>query len=335
MSPSLMAKELSSREIKRKTRQIYRAIGNAPGRFRSLKMIRSMQFPYRAPTTPKGVTPLEDTPRLYGDYPTRWARTLPSRAIRTTTTELLARPVINFLASPKRTGVDRLDSLNKKQAVIFIANHHSHADTPLLMTSIPFEWRKRLIVGAAADYFFSSKVTGAISALFIGAIPVERSKVSRKSSDQIASLISKGWSFMVFPEGGRSPDGWGQPFRGGAAYLAIKCNTPVVPVHLGQTGAILRKGKLWPSRSKTTVTFGDPIWPAETEKSRAFSKRIEDAVAELADETKGDWWSAKKRHYDDSTPTLHGPDASQWRRSWGLAVNNRTDRSKKRAWPKF
>ena len=61
--------------------------------------------------------------------------------------------------------------------------------------------------------------TGALSALAIGAIPIERTKVNRRSADLAAELIDDGWSMLIFPEGGRSPDGWGQPFRGGAAYL--------------------------------------------------------------------------------------------------------------------
>ena len=52
---------------------------------------------------------------------------------------------------------------------------------------------------------------------------------------------------LIFPEGGRSPDGWGQPFRGGAAYLSNRCDVPVVPVHLEGTGRILRKGAKRPT----------------------------------------------------------------------------------------
>ena len=65
---------------------------------------------------------------------------------------------MGYIASPQRTGYDRLEGLQKRQAIIFVANHHSHADTPLLLTSIPFQWRKRLIVGAAADYFFKTNL---------------------------------------------------------------------------------------------------------------------------------------------------------------------------------
>ena len=49
-------------------------------------------------------------------------------------------------------------------------------------------------------------------------LPIDRSRVSRRSADLSAELIGDGWSLVIFPEGGRSPDGWGQEFRGGAAY---------------------------------------------------------------------------------------------------------------------
>ena len=73
-----------------------------------------------------------------------------------------------------------------------------------------------------------NRITATLSALVIGAIPIERTKVTRRSADQAAELIDDGWSILIFPEGGRSPDGWGQPFRGGAAYLALRCGVPVM-----------------------------------------------------------------------------------------------------------
>ena len=90
---------------------------------------------------------------------------------------------------------------------------------------------------------------------------------------------------MIFPEGGRSPDGWAQEFTGGAAYLAFRTGAPVVPVHIEGTRHILPKG--WPrasDRSRTTVTFGTPLWPEDGENARRFATRIETAVATMANE---------------------------------------------------
>ena len=187
-------------------------------------------------------------------------------------------------------------------------------------------------MGAGADYFFTNRVTSALSALTIGAIPVERKKVTRRSADQAAHLIDEGWSMLIFPEGGRSPDGWGQPFRGGAAYLSLRCGVPVVPVHLQGTGRILRKGAKLPTPSSTTVTFGDPLHPEEGEDSRRFAARIEDAVAALADETATNWYEARVRAHRRANPTLAGPEVAKWRRAWAVGPT-RKDAKRKQRWP--
>ena len=183
------------------------------------------------------------------------------------------RLAVAGLASPDRQGADRL--LELEGPVIFAANHHSHLDTPLLLTSIPEPWRHKIVVGAAADYFFGTRIIGAMSALGIGAIPIERAKTGRKSADLAAELIDDGWSLLIYPEGGRSPDGWGQPFRGGAAYLAARAGVPVVPVHVAGTGRILRKGRSLPRPSNTSVTFGRAITPADNENTTRFAARID------------------------------------------------------------
>jgi len=190
-------------------------------------------------------------------------------------------------------------------------------------------------VGAAADYFFRTHVTSAISALAIGALPIERSKVSRRSADQAAELIADGWSMLIFPEGGRSPDGWGQPFRGGAAYLSSRCDVPVVPVHIEGTGRILRKGKKLPTPSHVRVTYGTPLHPLEGESAARYAERIERAVATLADEATTDWWQATQRSAAGTTPALTGPDAPAWRRTWALGDRSRRRRRQTRTWPKL
>ena len=132
------------------------------------------------------------------------------------------------------------------------------------------------------------------------------------------------------------PDGWGQAFRGGAAYLSLRCGVPVVPVHVEGTGRVLRKGKNVPRPSPTTVTFGTPLVPAEGEDSRRMAIRIETAVAELADEAGSDWWQAKRRAAAGATPSLQGPDEGAWRRTWALGDRKagRTRRPK-RSWPEL
>jgi 1-acyl-sn-glycerol-3-phosphate acyltransferase len=248
--------------------------------------------------------------------------------------ETVGRGMVAALARPRLHGLDRLDALCRDGGpVIFAANHHSHVDTPVLITSIPDTWRHTLFVGAAADYFFRTPLTSAVSALAIGAIPIERTRVSRRSADRAAALIESGWSMLIFPEGGRSPDGWGQPFRGGAAYLALRCGVPVVPVHLHGTGRILRKGRRLPSPSTARLTFGTPLVAHPGDDARRFGARIEQAVAALADEATTDWWSAARRAHAGTSPALTGPSAPAWRRTWALGDTSAKRRRERRRWP--
>ena len=288
-------------------------------------------FPYSAPTTPRGVEPLAEESRWGPAYETDWARRAPARYARFFVVEGPMRAAVKALAAPKRKGADRLDAVHGP--VIFAANHHSHLDTPLLLTSIPDRWRYRIVVAAAADYFFTNRFTSAASALAMGAFPIERTKVSRRSADQAAELIAEGWSLLIFPEGGRSPDGWGQGHRGGAAYLGTRTGVPVVPVHLEGTGRIFAKGDKRPRPGTTMVTFGHPLVAEEGESSIRFAARIEAAVAVLADEARTDWWSARQRSHAGATPSLTGPETTSWRRAWALG-DRRSNRKRRRpAWP--
>ena len=290
-------------------------------------------FPYRAGTTPVGVEPAPSRRRLGADFDTDWARRPSARLARAAMVEGLMRPAVAALAAPRRRGMDRLDQL--EGPVLFAANHHSHLDTPVLITSIPVRFRRELVVGAAADYFFGNHLTGALSALTIGAIPIERTKVGRRSADLAAALIDEGHSMLLYPEGGRSPDGWGQPFRGGAAYLASRCSVPVIPVHIEGTGAILPKGRSRPRPTSTTVTFGSPLAPDEGERSARFAARLEVAVAQLADEATSDWYGARRRAHAGATPSLHGPETGAWRRVWALGDRSTRRRRTRRSWPEL
>ena len=179
------------------------------------RVISKLDFPYRAARPPAGVPPAPEAKNRGADYDTDWARKPAARAARRVITEVVMQPAMAALARPQRRGLDRIERLDGP--VIFAANHHSHIDTPLLFTSIPPRWRKQLVVGAAADYFFTGAVKSAASALVIGAIPVERSKVGRRSARLAASLIEDGWSLLIFPEGAAAPTAGASPSWGAPA----------------------------------------------------------------------------------------------------------------------
>ncbi len=290
-------------------------------------------FPFAAPNVPLGIEALPRKARMGAAYDSSWAREQPARYARFFIVEGPMRAAMATLAKPTRKGLDRVKGV--AGPAIFAANHHSHIDAPLMLTSIPEPFRHRMVVAAAADYFFGNRVTATLSSLAMGAFPIERSRVSRDSADQAAELVADGWSLLIFPEGGRSPDGWGQGHRGGAAFLSVRTGAPVVPVHLSGTDQVFGKGAKKLTPGKTTVTFGHPLVPADGDDARDFAMTIEAAVAALADEATTDWWSARQRAAAGATPSLTGPDSTGWRRAWALGDVRRRRRTPRRSWPEL
>jgi len=293
------------------------------------RLTRMTRAIVKTPPVPAGVDLLKKENNIGANYDTDWARSYPARVVRVLLLNGVMRPVVDLLATPAIHGTDRLRDVDGP--IIFAANHHSHADTPLMMTAIPEPWRNRLFIGAAADYWFTNRITSPLSALIIGAIPVERTKVSRKAIDQSLELLADDWSMLIFPEGARSPDGWARPFTSGAAFLSSHSGAPVVPVFIQGTNKVLPKGRNLPRPAHTTVVFGAPMHAHDGEDSKAFSKRIQEAVAALGDESATDWWQARRNAATDTTPTLDGPDAGAWRRSWARSAKARGTR---RSWPR-
>ena len=306
-----------------------------------LRPIRALGFPYRKPMVPKGVIVPADPSRLGANYETGWARSSAAKAARAVVTNGPMRAFVKAIASPQVVGLDRLadlQRLDETPPVIFAPNHHSHVDTPLIITVVPEPWRSTLVVAAAADYFFDTRVKGALAALTLNAFPIDREVTSRKSSDELRRLIDDGWSLVIYPEGGRSPDGWGQEFKGGAAYLAGRTGAAVVPVFIDGTGSIYGKGMKRLKPGTTKVVFGSPMRPIEGESTRRFNSRIEAAVAALGDEALTDFWTARQRAATGTNPKLTGPEYNGWRRQWALAEHRKLGRAglrrrQNRGWP--
>ncbi|MEO6572135.1 MAG: lysophospholipid acyltransferase family protein [Ilumatobacteraceae bacterium] len=328
--------------VNRSLRSAQRAAGVAERAVRTVaKPLRLYGFPYRAPSVPKGVVVPVTPSKLGADYDTAWARTPLARAVRGVLTEGPLRLIVRGIANPDVVGLDRLDELTRRDdppPVIFAPNHHSHVDTAIMIRSIPMCWRTRVVVAAAADYFFDSQWKAAVSALTLNAIPIDREVTGRKSSDMFRDLVADGHSLLIYPEGGRSPDGWGQDFKGGAAYLSGRTGAPVVPVFIDGTGPIYGKGMKRPKPGRTKVVFGAPLRLAEGENTRRFNARIEAAVTRLGDEALTDYWTATQRAARGTSPKLTGPEYNGWRRQWELDNHRKLGaaglrRRQQRRWP--
>jgi 1-acyl-sn-glycerol-3-phosphate acyltransferase len=328
--------------VDRNLQRAQRAAGVAEDAVRRVTTpLRNFGFPYRSPTVPRGVEVPPEVSGLGAHYDTEWARRPLASSVRTVMVEGPVRLAARVLASPEILGTDRLTdlaALEEPPALIFAPNHHSHLDTGLMIRSVPATWRRKLVVAAAADYFFDKKWKAALSALSLNAIPIDRELTGRRSSDLIKGLVDDGYSLVIYPEGGRSPDGWGQDFKGGAAYLSARTGAPVVPVFIDGTGAIFGKGMKRPKPGRTRVVFGAPLHSEDGESTRRFSARIEAAVTLLGDEAITDFWTARQRAAAGTSPALGGPDHTGWRRDWALAERRKLGtaglrRRQQRRWP--
>jgi 1-acyl-sn-glycerol-3-phosphate acyltransferase len=286
---------------------------------------------FRKSTWPTSVPRPPIERRTGVDFKTDWARRYGVRLARALVLDGVTRPLLHAVASPTVNGLDRIEAL--PGPAIFAANHASHLDTPMLLTALPDRFRHRTVVGAGADYFFDKRWKGALWSFAINAVPIERTRPSPRSLRLASGLVNDGWSLVIFPEGGRSPDGWGQAHHPGPAYLSLKTGAEVVPVHIEGTARILGKGarRLQPGRS--TVTFGRPLRAEPGEDARGFATRIEAEIAALGDEQATDWWTARRRAAAGTTPALTGPRAATWRRAWALPSKNTHGKVIQSRWP--
>lgn len=198
-------------------------------------------------------------------YDTSWARTPPARLAREGIVCGVFDPLISFYCHRTVRGQEHLDGLDAP--VLFVANHASHADTPVLLRSLPPRWRRRTAVAAAADYFYSKQHLAVSVSLAFGTIPLERrgGGLDEDATAHLRRLIDDRWSLVVYAEGTRSRDGSVGKLRTGAAVLAATYGLPIVPVHTAGTHVAMPTGRRWMerpsrlSRHPISVTFGAPI----------------------------------------------------------------------------
>ena len=135
-----------------------------------------------------------------------------------------------------RVRVEGLENLTPGASYVFASNHLSYMDTPVILTHIPADFRFM-----AKDGLFKIPLLGTHLGQ-AGHIPVPRHdpRAAVKTMTLAAETIrTRNISLLIFPEGGRSADGVLQPFKDGAAYIAIKAGVPVVPLAISGTHEIL------------------------------------------------------------------------------------------------
>jgi 1-acyl-sn-glycerol-3-phosphate acyltransferase len=240
---------------------------------------------------------------------TGWARLAPVRALREFVQVVGVKPVMRRELSVEVYGLDEFRQLNGP--ALLVANHASHLDTAVLLSTLPRKRRRHTAVGIEADYFFDSWWRTSGSAITFNTFPIQQSGDALSSTP--AKLLAEGWTVVIFPEGTRSRDGFVGSFQTGAAELAVECQVPVIPVGILGTYAAMPRGSHWPvpGRPRVSVRYGQRIIPLPTETPSEFAPKIFDAVKQLLAEDAATWWRTQRGAAD-----VPEPPASSWRRIW-------------------
>lgn len=162
-------------------------------------------------------------------------------------------------------------------ACLFVANHTSSADAPAVVGAIP-----RRVAILLKESLFHWPIAGQAFAL-AGFIPVlrgEHESAMASVEKAIASLRS-GQSFLIYPEGTRSPDGRLQTFKKGAVVMAIKAGVPIVPMICAGAHRVMRKRSLRIYRGEIFVEFLAPFDASQYsfERRDELNDRVHDAMA--------------------------------------------------------
>ncbi|MFC7404510.1 lysophospholipid acyltransferase family protein [Georgenia alba] len=208
------------------------------------------------------------------------------RAVRYVAQRLLLRPVVNTVTRTTVEGLDNLEGLTRPFVVV--ANHSSHLDTAVMISSLPREITRNLAVGAAADYFYAKWWTKLATSVFFNTYPIHRTagtsrRRGRKGLTQ--RLVSEDVPVLIFPEGTRSRDGVMRAFKPGAAAICVSKNVPCVPIALLGAYEAMPPGRNWPveGRPRVRMLVGRPMRPRPGEKSREFNDRVAARVRTMLD----------------------------------------------------
>ena len=162
-------------------------------------------------------------------------------------------------------GRERLDNL--RGPAIFIANHQSHMDTPVIMAALPDRLKDNVFFGAAADRWFVKGKKKLIlqpwyQSLVMGNFPIVRGGGS-KTLDYARWLLTNGHSICIFPEGTRATSSDLGEFRHGVTLLARAAGVPVVPIVLKGLRELRPKGAREVIPGPVVASILDPVYLTE------------------------------------------------------------------------
>jgi 1-acyl-sn-glycerol-3-phosphate acyltransferase len=154
-----------------------------------------------------------------------------------------------------KVDVEGLANIDPAKSYIYMSNHRSNFDIPVLLGCLPIQFRWL----AKAELFkipiFGRAMQGA------GYVKIDRfnRESAFKSIDEVAAKMKNGVSVMIFPEGTRSEDGNIKPFKKGGFIMAVDSGVPIVPVIVRGTRSIMVKDRWRIKPGNVTLSIKKPI----------------------------------------------------------------------------
>jgi 1-acyl-sn-glycerol-3-phosphate acyltransferase len=171
----------------------------------------------------------------------------------------------------KTIGMEQLDP---SQTYVFMSNHVSNIDPPLLIPLIP----GRTSVMAKRE-LFSCPILGRAMRM-ASLVPVDRGnrEAGIAAVREAEEVVKQGIHMTIYVEGHRSFDGKLLPFKKGPFYLAEQCRVPVVPVTISGTHYVMPKRRFSIKPGLVTIVFHKPIEPAEFGSRDELMQKVRMAI---------------------------------------------------------
>jgi len=185
--------------------------------------------------------------------------------------------IMKTIFSPvKVTGLDKIDT---SRPLVYAVNHASALDIPVLYVNLPFQFRiafkKELLAYPVIGWHLTRS----------GQVCVDQQNPAGSIGSIRSALksLKAGMPLVIFPEGGRTPDGEIKPFLPGAFFLAIKAKVDIVPVALIGTFELLPMNTYHIKCRPLEMRVGQPISTAglSGHDMQALSAKVQKAVTDL------------------------------------------------------
>ncbi len=187
----------------------------------------------------------------------------------------------------KTTGVhvaiEGLERIEPGKTYVFVSNHQSIYDTPVVFASLPYQLRIIAKTSLARFPVLGWHLRRG-GHLFVDRRHPDRAGILKRWR----ALVSEGLSLIIYAEGTRSPDGHVARFKAGSFLLAIEAGLPIVPLAVIGTRQVMPKGRLRTEPAHVRLVVHDPIQPPVIDEptvhdAKALADRVHAIVADSVD----------------------------------------------------